>query len=168
MKLKGKIFKEPNVVSEFITRGDSEDFEIRCKAVISYDEFDKLISPPSPPIIKYKDGTTKKDFNSLEYNKQLTDYGEKKSHWHIITSLSATDGLEWEKVDLTKPDTWHLWSQELTDAFFTEQEITRIINAIAKANGVDDKSLKEARDRFLAQQALEENSSSQKEEEKTI
>jgi hypothetical protein len=74
--------------------------------------------------------------------------------------LSATPGLEWELVDLENPDTWERYQEELQQCNFSDIEMTRIIEGVMTANGLNQAVLEEAEKRFLAGQALVQDSQS--------
>jgi hypothetical protein len=80
----------------------------------------------------------------------------------ILKSLSATEGLEWEQVDMSKPETWHNYGDELVSSGFSPAEIFAITEAVMTACGLNQKKIDEATERFLAgQQVLQESESSQ-------
>jgi hypothetical protein len=86
---------------------------------------------------------------------KLAQHSRKRFAWLILKSLSATPGLEWEKVDLKNPDTWLLYDEELKATGFVQAEINRIIQGVMDANAMNDEKVKQAKDRFLLSQAGE-------------
>jgi len=72
----------------------------------------------------------------------------------MIKSLAATEGLEWENVDIKDPGTWKNVESELIDTFtvFAQQ---RIMKGVMQANGLDESMLEQARESFLAGHPLQ-------------
>lgn len=149
MKYNGKKLEGPNVLELYLPRGDSVIL-IRARAVLDYDEFHKLVPVPEPPVKILKGGAKVPDFEHPTYLVSMNQYGEKKTQWMFLQSLKATNGLEWEQVDLADPATWKNYEKELSDAGFSEQERLRILQLIITANALDEKKLEEARERFLS------------------
>ncbi len=71
----------------------------------------------------------------------------------ILESLKATPNLEWESVNPSDPKTWGGYENELVDAGFSIPEISRVIDCVFDANGLNQKKIDEATKRFLAGQA---------------
>jgi hypothetical protein len=93
------------------------------------------------------------DDTDPKYIEALNRYGKQKMDWMILQSLAATPELEWERVRMNDPDTWHLWEEELKEAGTVERERVEILNTIFRVNSLTDSVFKEAKDRFLATQA---------------
>jgi hypothetical protein len=131
------------------------------QAVLNVDEFDKILSPPKPPVGVLASGQKQVHIDDPEYRKQLDKWGTLKHHWMFLKSISATPGLEWETIDFKKPDTWTNYEAELIAAGLTEPERLRIMQAYIEVQGLDDKKIEEATNSFLAglQEAKQEKSS---------
>lgn len=154
MKINGIEFKGPNVEIIPIMR-NGEAVILKAQAVLDYEEFDKLCQRPQPPSVMLPGGKSSIDLNDKQYVAALLQWQEQRAAWLYLKSLSATEGLEWETIDITKPETWENFDNELRLAF-TDAERMRIINGIMNAQGFDSDKVEEARKRFLASQEQEQ------------
>lgn len=153
MKIKGKKIAGANREIIAIPRGNDDDIILIAGAVLDHSRFDKLCPLPKPRMKKVA-GEDIPDFKDKNYNVAVMKYSEKKTAWLILTALKATEGLEWEKVDLDDPSTWLLFRQELTESGFSDIEINRIINGALAVQGLDEAKIEAARDRFLLQEQV--------------
>jgi len=144
MKLQGR--KPSGVREELLVLPRPEgDFAFKFRAVMEdYPE------PPPEPVRKNIKGAIVQDRNDPEFTVLLDAWATRKTHWHFLTSISATDGLEWETVDMAKPETYNKWEQELKDDGFNDGERALIFQTYQKANFLSEAMLEEARKRFLA------------------
>ena len=69
----------------------------------------------------------------------------------FIKSLLATDGLQFDTVDMSQPMTWANWQKELS-AVLSTGELSAVIDIILEANGLNDKKIEAATKSFLAGQ----------------
>jgi len=165
MRIAGKKLSEPNIEILIIPRGgDNEDIIFKAKAVLDMDTFDKAYPTPSAPMKIVKGGKKVEDVDSPMFKKKVSDHNRRRIGYLIIKSLEATEGLEWETVDLNNPETWENYEKELRDGGFSNIEIMRIIQCVMRANCLDESRLDEARDRFLLTQQAQDTSSSLQEE----
>ncbi len=148
MKIKGKKISGPNKELLVFPRDTGDDIVLTIKAIMDMDVFEKICPMPKPPMKKIgsDDIIDLKDKNFL---KKMSQHSEKRMTWMILESLSATEELEWETLDLSDPSTWHLFRKELKDSGFSEFEITKIINTVMAVNSLDESKLEAARERFL-------------------
>lgn len=151
MKIKGKKIIGPNREIIPIPRGDGNDIIFVAEAVLDHSVFDKLCPLPKP-MYKKIDGIDIPDLDDKNYLKKVQTYSEKKTAWLILASLKATEGLEWEQVNLNDPSTWLLFRKELNNSGFSDLEVNRIINGALSAQGLNDAKIEAARDRFLRHQ----------------
>lgn len=152
MKINGKKIEGPNEEIIIIPRGES-DIVFKAQAVLSYDEFDKICPFPEPPMIRRKGAEqATPDYEDKKYIQKQNEYIGKRTHWMILKSIEATDGLEFETVKMSDPETWGNYEKEFKDAGFSEVEINRIIIGVQVANCLSESRLQEARKRFLASQ----------------
>lgn len=149
MKINGKTLNAAIVETIVIPRPDG-DIVFRCAPVIDYSEFDALCPKPVPPKIKPAKGEVYDDVNDANFKVQIADYSNKKTNYLFIKSLAATEGLEWTKVNMSNPDTWGSFMDELRESGFSELHIGMIINKCIEACGLDSKKIEEATKRFLA------------------
>jgi hypothetical protein len=148
MKMHGKVIEglTPEVI--VIPKGENE-IVFKAMPVLSYDDFEKLCPVPRPPEKIMKGGEKVLMFEDKDYNVLLNEWAEKKNAWTVITSLQATEGLEWETVIIGDPTTWENYLSELRKSF-TDTEINLITNITYVACGLNQKKIDEATKRFLA------------------
>lgn len=152
MKIHGKEISGPNVEVVVIPRNDG-DLVFKAQAVLDYEDFNKLNPMPQPPGVMRPGGVMSYDTSDKKYNSQIDDWAKSKTHFMVLKSLDATEGLEWDTVEMAKPDTWNLYQQEMNDAGLTPGEIGRIITCVTDACGLNQTKIDEATKRFLAGQA---------------
>ena len=146
MKFKGEAIQPPTPVEVKIRRGEN-DLVITLKAVMNFDEFDELVPEPKPPLVTdVKTNTKTKDIHDAGYVKKMDDYFDRRTDWTMIKSLEDS-GLEFEKVDPGKPETWKDVQKELRECF-TPAEANTILNGIAEAQHPTQKTQREALDLF--------------------
>ena len=157
MKLQGRVFEAPNKVLCVLPRGEEEPIVFECQAILDFKPFDKRCPFPKAPQKQTKQGLVY-DTEDTEFQDKIQTHSDRRVAWMILTSLSITEGLEWEKVNMAKPETWVLWEEELRDAFFSNLEIIRIQNAVFEANSLSEVAIDEARANFIRgrDQALKE------------
>ena len=149
MKILGKVPGAPIPRKVVVERGE-EKFVFTCQAVLNYDEFDKLVPVPKPQTFRKPGGVaTTESPNDPAFVKRLEEYAMKKTNYLVLKSLEATDGLEWESVNMVDPTTWDNYKDELNNAGFTDGEIGFIINQVANVHTVDEARMKEAIERFI-------------------
>jgi hypothetical protein len=145
-----------------------QDIVFKAVAVLDYKEFDQLCPRPTPPEVIKRGGAKMLDPTDRDYQKKVDEWATQRTHWMILQSLSATEGLVWETVELLKPETWKNYEEELRQAGFSEAEGARIVNLVVSANGLDQDKIDEATQRFLAaQEALQDAQASQGTEPKS-
>lgn len=130
-----------------LPRSNADDIPIRAEAVTINDEFNEKVPLPIAPLIQKKDGNHK-DFKDKNYVKAISNREDQRFDFLCIKSL-APSNIEWETVDLDKPNTWCKWREELMNAGISEQEINRIIETIMVANALNERKIQAARDAFL-------------------
>lgn len=159
MKIHGKSLSGPNIEVVVFPR-PSGDVVFKAQAVLEYEEFTKLNPQPEPPKVMRRGGAVSADVTDKKYVEAHNAWAESRTHYMILKSLEATEGLEWETVVMADPETWPLYQQELTDAGFTAPDIARIVNCVVDACGLNQKKIDEATARFLAGQGQEQESGS--------
>lgn len=154
MKMHGAAFKGPNEALCVLLRNGTP-VAFKARACLDYTRCEALCKRPEPKKITKRGGAEEYLFNDPTYLLAMEHYAKVRTAYLIVESLKATDGLEWERVKDGDPTSWVEWRKELEEAFFTEQEISRIISCVWEANGIDEGKLEEARNRFLAGQDQE-------------
>ncbi len=152
MRIKGKKLVDPNRDVLVIPRGNAPDIALWFEAILDYEPFTKMCPLPKPPIRKIKDEDIP-NFEDKDYIKRCHRYAEKKMAWMILTSLKATDDLEWEQVDLSRPDTWMIFRKELGESGFTNHEIDLMVAKAVEVNGLSEMKLEAAREAFFRARA---------------
>jgi len=155
MKIKGKRLESTNEITIVLPRFNGEDIVFKARVVLDYPNLDKLIKKPEAPSI-LKKGKQEKDYTDKGYRDRIQKNYEHRLNYMVLLSLAATEGLEWETVDLEKPETWENWETELKESGIPNSEVMYIFNKVQEVNSLDQEKLDEARERFLlAQLALE-------------
>jgi hypothetical protein len=112
--------------------------------------FNAVCPEPTPPSVVRAGGEKGFDFADAKYLENKKKYSDAKNAWAFICALSATEDLQWETVNLNKPETWVLWQKELLESGFLQTEINRITLAVFEVNQLDDDKIEQARKSFLA------------------
>jgi hypothetical protein len=152
MKINGKEIRGLNIEEIVIPRGNDDAIILRAEAVSSFDEFDALCPRPKPRRGRNRQNEMVELTQEPDYLKAISEYGNQRVAYMIIKSLTATETLEWETVDLSKPETWKNYVKELTSSGFSDGEVARIITGVMSASGLDEAKVEAARNRFLRSQ----------------
>jgi len=136
----------------------SGDIVFTVKAILDYDELDKLDPKPEPKERILKGGERQLNVKDPKYIEALNKWATRKTYYMIIKSLEDTEDLEFETVKMSEPETWEKILEEFTEAGFTTGEISYITNKIMAVNGLDESKIQEATESFIAgqEQALKE------------
>jgi len=153
MKIKGKKLKGPYIKTVVFPR-DGDDLVFEFQAILDDKDFHKLCPIPEPPIKLLPGGTKQADVENPEFKKAIDAWGLKKVYWQFLTSISITKDLEWETVDMEKPDTWENYMKELEKAF-PEPEQIKLMQAYSEVQGLDQDKIDQATKSFLAGRQVE-------------
>lgn len=151
MLLNGKKLEGPRIVTIVFPR-ENGDLIFQAKAVLSYKDFESLCPAPKAPEIIRPGGIKSVDITDKKYLESVEEWAINKTRWMILESLSATEGLEWQTVEMSKPETWKNYSTELEEAGFTPAEQSRLLGIVFDACGLNQEKIDEATKRFLATQ----------------
>ena len=154
MKMNGMKLECPNEVILVLPRQDG-DLVFKAKAVTDYEEFDLILPEPKPQVRTVKGGKKQEMTTEPEYLRAINEHNQKRMCWVFLKSLQATEGLEWETVNIADSNTWTNYVDELKASGFTAVEINRINTAVLQANCLDEEKLESARKAFLAGQGTE-------------
>jgi hypothetical protein len=149
MKIKGKKIEGANEVVIVIPRDSDADIILKASAVLDMAPFEAMCPPPEPPRKMIPGGKEVRNLKDPGYLKQLENHSVKRLNWIVLTSLEATDGLEWEKIDLSDPTTWNNFQDEMKEAGFSNVEVNRIVADVIGVNALSEEKIQEARERFL-------------------
>lgn len=170
MRHKGKSLKGPKTETLVIPReptyqeGSGAGEKIRidndvvfiAQAVLDFDEFEVIDPPPVPPNMIRPGNPPQQTPNTEDpdYKEHVHRWAKRKRDWMVLKSLAPSPDIEWEQVNMLVPDTYHLYYEELKESGFNQQEINLIVGLALKVNSVDEDKMEEARQRFLASQAV--------------
>lgn len=147
MKINGELIGAPEPRTVVFRRGE-KFYPFTVQAVLDYTPFDEVCIRPQPAIKQVPGKEPEKLIND-DYRKAVAKYFDRRTDWTIIMSLAATEGLVWEKVDLSRPDTWELFREELNEAGLTTGEVNYLVNAVTEVNTVSEDVMREARESFF-------------------
>jgi hypothetical protein len=157
MKIQGKKIEGPNVEIIPIPRAMGKDIVFMAKAVLDMEPFELMCPAPTPPKKIVAGGQEIPNLEDKGYLDAVQSLSVKRLAWIVLTSLTATEGLEWETVDLSDHNTWENFRKEMKDSGFSDVEINRVVGGCISVNSLNDDKIEAARERFLleAQEALE-------------
>jgi hypothetical protein len=153
MKVNGIKIEKPRLVSLILPISDETSVQFLFRALNDDDDFEKVMPPPVAPQRLMKGGERLNDFNDPGYVASMEKYSDLKYSWSILKSMDATEGLEFETVDMANSDTWNNWKVEF-GKMFGKNAANRVYFAFAEANCLSEAALDEARERFLASRQL--------------
>ena len=150
MRIAGIELDKPKNIIIPIIRGDEEViFQASC--LTDFGDLEKVLVEPKPPTRMMRGEITPSPvMNDPKYLKDIESHSGKRLSWMIAKSLLATEGLTWDTVDFTNPETFGNYEQELRDSGFNEFQIMQIVRGCMEANGLSSERVVEARKRFLA------------------
>ena len=148
MKIGGKEIKSDYFEVIPVIRGE-EEIIFKAQPVGDYVEFDKLVKAPVPPKGLKPDNVTFNDIENPAYIKQEEKYLQQRTDWMKLKSLEPSD-IVWDTVNMSDPETFGNWENDLRKLKFTNYQIMAIVNGIFKAQGLDSDKIEEAKKRFLA------------------
>lgn len=148
MRIKGQEISGPNEELIVIPRGQSQ-IVLKARAVLEYDDFERLCREPTAPFVLKPGGRKEYNFSDPKYQAAQAQRIKQQTYYMFVKSLMATEGLEWETIDLNRPETWLNFENELKAAGFSQIERGMITRGIMVANNLDDTKVEEARQRFL-------------------
>jgi hypothetical protein len=149
MKLNGKKLEGPNEVTIVIPRGSGEDIILKARAVLDLDDFEELCPLPTPPSRRMAGGQDVPNLKDPGYVAALQRRATMRLNYIVLSSLTATEGLEWETVDIGDSSTWDNFQVEMKDAGFSPIEIQRVVAEVINVNALNEAKIEEARQRFL-------------------
>lgn len=150
MKINGKKIEGSNEIIIVIPRNNGDDIMFKARAVLDMDTFNKMCPAPEPPQRMLAGGKMVPNLKDKGYLQQIDKHATMRLSWLVLTSLEATEGLEWEQVKLDDPTTWDKFRIEMRESGFSEIEINRVVADCINVNALNEDKIEEARDRFLA------------------
>ena len=151
MKINGKDIPKQGIETIVFPRPNG-DIVFRAKPVTNFDDFVKLCPMPLPTEKMIPGGQKVIDVEHPDYKNALKVWAGKKSNWMLIQSLSATEGLTWDSINLSDSSTWDNFGKELETCGLSQLELTKLFEIISVACGLTQDKIDEATKRFLAGQ----------------
>lgn len=149
MKINGKKIHGANIDYVVFPRG-SEQIVFKIQALADMKAFEALVPTPKPGTKMIPGGMQVEDRDDVRFKTETKTYSELRFAYTCLASMAATEGLEWETVKLSDPNTWLGWEKELLDSGFNQNEINYLQYKIIGVNSLNQEKLEEARASFLA------------------
>lgn len=160
MKINGRELSGPRIEVLVIPRQEG-DLIFQAQSVLDYEPFDTLYPQPKPPVRMLPGGIKSLNTESPKYQEELDKWSTLKWHWMVLKSLEATEGLEWDTVDMQKPETYENYRDDMKNAGMSPAEIAMLISLVTDACGLNQTKVEEATKAFLAGRGkVQENASS--------
>ena len=144
MKYKGSKLEERGIEVVVIPR-TNENLIFKLKPV-NISNFDEILPEPSKKMRINSDGSKV----LIDNDKAIEEYANKKLAYMLLQSLSATEDLVFETVDIGNSDTWCNYKDEMLKSGLSELEIVKIVKGMISACGLDEDKIEIARKDFLA------------------
>lgn len=153
MKVNGKPINGPRVHTLVLPYGDDDkDYIVfKFRALTAKDNFEDVMPRPKPPKVQKPGAEPFNDYEDAGYKAKVEIWGTAKVNWEFLRSISVTDGLEWETVNMNDSATWGNWRNDIENNFGMV-DFGRIFGGFLEANSLSEEKLEEARARFLASQ----------------
>jgi hypothetical protein len=148
MKINGKKIHGANTDYVVFPRGEDR-IVFKIQALGDMKAFEALVPTPKPGTKMVPGGIQVEDRDDVRFKTETKQYSELRFAYTCLASLSATEGLEWETVKLSDPNTWLKWEQELLDSGFNQNEVNYLQYKIISVNALNQDKLEEARASFL-------------------
>jgi hypothetical protein len=165
MKIRGKLVQLPKPVACKIFR-DDDTIVFQCGPVVDFKEFLRLAPEPKPPLRNVVGKGQQLLVDDPKYLLKVEAHNKLRICYMMVKSISYTPDLEWSKVDLNNPDTWHEYEDELL-TFLTQPEYNRLIAAVYEANAPTEQRRKEALENFTSTEDSQATTPSQEQEPTT-
>ena len=149
MKVGGVTLTPPDAVTVVIPR-NAGDIVFKAGPILDYSVFETLCPSPTPPSRTFPGGRREIMFEDPVYVEAINMWAEQQTDWTAITSLRATEDLEWETVNYDDPATWKNYKKEFSEAGLSRMEQAAIFKAITDACGLTQDKIEEATKNFLA------------------
>ena len=164
MKMHGKTVQVP-IEEVIVIPRDSGNLVFKARPVIDWDPHASLDPQPEPPVIQRPNQPAQKNVEAPKYKKEFAAWASRRWNWMILDSLSITEGLEFETVQMDKPETWENWRKEMLDAGLVPNEIERIEAKVLEACRLDQTKIDAATAAFLAEKARTQSQESSQDSE---
>lgn len=155
LKIGGRTVSGANTGLIVIPRNDG-DIPFKFVAILDDSEYERINVEPKPPrtyVVKEARHVEKTDDPGFVAKHEA--WRKTKWDWMFLKSVAPSE-IEWQTIKMEDPSTWNQWKVELQEAGFSVGEVNQIEACFFETNMVTEAKLKEARDRFLAQQVSEQ------------
>jgi len=162
MKINGVPLYRPFEVEVFIPRDKKEDhIMFIARACDFIEEFAAVAEEPIPPMRTKigDDGPPTPVLDDPDYVAASKKHEAQRMDFIVLKSLEPTEWLEWDKVKLDNPETFHLFREEMKEAGLSVGEVGRIIGECMRVNGLSSGAIEQAKIDFLALKAQKKDKS---------
>ena len=150
MRIAGKEITQATEDVLVFPRGTSDPIVFKSKSIETFEPFTVMCPSPKVPKVLTPKGE-KDDYEDVGYQQQMEAYAIKRLGWTVIKTLEPSE-IEWDILDIEKPETYGKWEEEFREAGFTVGEINRILSFVVETNSLSEAKLKQARADFLRTQ----------------
>jgi hypothetical protein len=156
MKISGHVLDGSFHEEVLVIPHGNKNIPFCARAIMDFDEFDKLCPEPQAPGRLTKDGF-KKNFEDTSYLDMVNHYNQRRVAWMVVASLQDID---WDTVQRDDPSTWVNWRADMKSNGISEIVCNRIQNHVMGVNSLDEIKLEKARADFaLGQGAVPSDTS---------
>lgn len=167
MKIHGETIHVPGIAYAVIPRPETSggDIVFTCQSVLNYEECEAICPTPQPPWVRHRSGKRHQDYDDKAYVTARLEWAGRRQSWMVLKSMQATAGLTWDTVNMSDPETWENYTEELEGCGFAPMEISRILDAVYEACGLSQQKIDAAMERFLSGEREKANAESSREDE---
>lgn len=148
MKVNGKTLDKPRIVKVYLPIANNDAVEFQFRPLRGDEDFEKVLTKPRPKQRMAPGGSVHSNFDDPGYKTAINAWVNKKLDWEFLTSISITEGLEWETVKIEDPETWGNWRADLEKAFGFS-EINKVFEGFMNAQYISEEVMEDARKTFL-------------------
>lgn len=160
MKVNGIVLDTMRLVEVYLPIAGGKAVEFKFRPLRADENFENVLTKPEAPVKVGKGGVKHANIEDKFFKQAVADWVTKKLDWEFLTSISATEGLEWETVDMGNPDTWKNWRDDAAKVF-GNAELNKLFGGFLDAQYLTEEVMEKARERFLTgrRELLEESQS---------
>ena len=155
MKINGRVATARVAETLVVPRQDG-DMVFKAIPVTDFSDFNALCPEPKPPEILRPGGERVSNVEDPSYKAAKLAWADQRTAFMIIKSLAATEGLEFETVNIADSATWGNWRKEM-EKVLVNNELNMLLNIVITANGMSVEKIEEATKSFLAAQRVKQS-----------
>lgn len=148
MKVNGIVLTSMRIVEVYLPISGGQAVEFKFRPLRSDENFESILTKPEPPTKTGKGGVKHANVEDKFFKDAVTDWVTKKLDWEFLTSVSITEGLEWETVNMGDPNTWKNWRDDAAKVF-GNSELNKLFGGFLDAQYLTEEVMEKARERFL-------------------